>query len=49
MYTSSLHYFPALFALPSNYKLVAAPLFELYDNGKNYGPIISTLPQTLSR
>jgi len=39
----------ALFAVPRNYKLVAAPLFELYDNSQGYGPIISTLPQTLGR
>jgi threonine/homoserine efflux transporter RhtA len=29
--------------------LVAAPLFELYDNSAGYGPIISSLPQALSR
>ncbi|CAD7678042.1 unnamed protein product [Nyctereutes procyonoides] len=34
----------ALFAVPKNYKLVAAPLFELYDNAPGYGPIISSLP-----
>lgn len=39
----------ALFAVPKNYKLVAAPLFELYDNAQGYGPIISSLPQALSR
>ena len=39
----------AFFAVPRNYKLVAAPLFELYDNAQGYGPIISTLPQTLGR
>lgn len=39
----------ALFAVPRNYKLVAAPLFELYDNSAGYGPIISSLPQVLSR
>lgn len=39
----------ALFAVPKNYKLVAAPLFELYDNAPGYGPIISSLPQLLSR
>jgi len=39
----------ALFAVPRNYKLVAAPLFELYDNSSGYGPIISSLPQALSR
>ena len=38
-----------LFAVPSNYKLVAAPLFELFDNARAYGPIISSLPQALSR
>nr|CAD7400977.1 unnamed protein product [Timema poppensis] len=37
----------ALFAVPKNYKLVAAPLFELYDNAQGYGPIISSLPQAL--
>ena len=39
----------ALFSVPRNYKLVAAPLFELYDNSSGYGPIISSLPQLLSR
>lgn len=39
----------ALFAVPKNYKLVAAPLFELFDNAQGYGPIISSLPQALSR
>lgn len=39
----------ALFAVPNNYKLAAAPLFELYDNAPGYGPIISSLPQLLSR
>lgn len=41
--------FLALFAVPKNYKLVAAPLFELYDNSQGYGPIISSLPQALCR
>jgi len=39
----------AYFAVPRNYKLVAAPLFELYDNAQGYGPIISSLPQALAR
>ncbi|CAI5437910.1 unnamed protein product [Caenorhabditis angaria] len=39
----------ATFAVPKNYKLVAAPLFELYDNSAAYGPLISSLPTTLSR
>ncbi|KAF6769232.1 hypothetical protein AHF37_12126 [Paragonimus kellicotti] len=37
------------YSCPSNYKLVAAPLFELFDNARAYGPIISSLPQVLSR
>lgn len=39
----------AQFAVPRNYKLVAAPLFELFDNASGYGPLISSLPQALSR
>ena len=39
----------ALFSVPRNYKLVAAPLFELYDNAAGYGPVIASLPQVLSR
>lgn len=39
----------ASFAVPKNYKLVAAPIFELYDNAQGYGPIISSIPQSLSR
>ena len=38
-----------MFAVPKNYKLVAAPVFELYDNAQGYGPVISSLPSTLSR
>lgn len=37
-----------LFSVPRNYKLVAAPLFELYDNSAGYGPVIASLPQVLS-
>lgn len=39
----------ATFAVPRNYRLVAAPLFELYDNSSSYGPVISSLPQLISR
>ncbi|CDW52089.1 cleavage and polyadenylation specificity factor [Trichuris trichiura] len=39
----------ALFAVPKNYKLVAAPVFELFDNPHSYGPLIASLPQALSR
>ena len=38
-----------LFSVPRNYKLVAAPLFELYENSSGYGPVISSLPQCLSK
>ena len=38
-----------MFHVPRNYKLVAAPLFELYDNAAGYGPVIASLPQNLSR
>lgn len=39
----------AQFAVPSNLKLLAVPLFELYDNPGRYGPTIATLAQALSR
>eukprot|EP01126_Amoeba_proteus_P016565 TRINITY_DN1768_c0_g2_i6.p1 TRINITY_DN1768_c0_g2~~TRINITY_DN1768_c0_g2_i6.p1 ORF type:complete len:148 (-),score=25.11 TRINITY_DN1768_c0_g2_i6:50-493(-) len=38
-----------VFAVPKNLKLLAVPLFELYDNCSRYGPVISSLPQSLSR
>ncbi|CAI0403541.1 unnamed protein product [Linum tenue] len=37
------------FAVPKNLKLLVVPLFELYDNVQRYGPVISTIPQQLSR
>jgi hypothetical protein len=37
------------FAVPKNYKLVAVPLFEIYDHVQRYGPVISSIPQLLSR
>ncbi|GAQ91558.1 cleavage and polyadenylation specificity factor subunit 5 [Klebsormidium nitens] len=37
------------FAVPKNLKLLAVPLFELYDNVQRYGPVISSIPQQLSR
>jgi cleavage and polyadenylation specificity factor subunit 5 len=30
-------------------KLLAVPLFELYENASRYGPVISSLPQALAR
>jgi len=38
-----------VFAVPSNRVLRAVPLFELFDNASRYGPLISGLPQMLSR
>lgn len=37
------------FQVPKNLRLLAVPLFELYDNVQRYGPIISAIPQMLSR
>ncbi|XP_053209447.1 cleavage and polyadenylation specificity factor subunit 5-like [Panonychus citri] len=37
------------FIVPRNYRLVAAPVFELFDNAQGYGHIIASLPQALSR
>lgn len=39
----------ALFTVPKNYKLVAIPLFELYDSAPGHGPIVSCLLQLLNR
>lgn len=36
-------------AVPKNMKLLAIPLFELYDNSARYGPQLSALPHLLSR
>ncbi|KAJ3181925.1 hypothetical protein HDU85_003442 [Gaertneriomyces sp. JEL0708] len=38
-----------LLSVPKNMKLLAVPLFELYDNAARYGPQLSALPHTLSR
>eukprot|EP01104_Vermistella_antarctica_P011044 TRINITY_DN302_c0_g1_i1.p1 TRINITY_DN302_c0_g1~~TRINITY_DN302_c0_g1_i1.p1 ORF type:complete len:337 (+),score=104.67 TRINITY_DN302_c0_g1_i1:151-1161(+) len=37
------------FAVPSNLKIVAVPLFELYDNPYRYGTLVAAIPQLLSR
>eukprot|EP00199_Chlamydomonas_sp_CCMP681_P006103 CAMPEP_0119112398 /NCGR_PEP_ID=MMETSP1180-20130426/40085_1 /TAXON_ID=3052 ORGANISM="Chlamydomonas cf sp, Strain CCMP681" /NCGR_SAMPLE_ID=MMETSP1180 /ASSEMBLY_ACC=CAM_ASM_000741 /LENGTH=203 /DNA_ID=CAMNT_0007099885 /DNA_START=113 /DNA_END=724 /DNA_ORIENTATION=+ len=39
----------AVLAVPSNLRLVAVPLTELYDNLARYGPVISSIPLLLSR
>eukprot|EP00271_Cylindrocystis_brebissonii_P016951 TRINITY_DN4202_c0_g1_i1.p1 TRINITY_DN4202_c0_g1~~TRINITY_DN4202_c0_g1_i1.p1 ORF type:complete len:198 (+),score=34.48 TRINITY_DN4202_c0_g1_i1:556-1149(+) len=37
------------FAIPRNLKLLAVPLFDLFDNVSRYGPVISSIPLHLSR
>ena len=37
------------FAVPKNLKLLAVPLFELYENAARYGPVIAAIPPLLSR
>mmetsp|Transcript_25243 Transcript_25243/g.34784 ORF Transcript_25243/g.34784 Transcript_25243/m.34784 type:complete len:132 (-) Transcript_25243:305-700(-) len=37
------------FAVPKNFKLLAVPLFELYDKKERYGPSIASIPHLLSR
>ncbi|KAL4858339.1 Insulin-degrading enzyme-like 1 [Chlorella vulgaris] len=36
-------------SVPKNMRLVAVPLFEVYDNIARYGPVISAIPALLSR
>ena len=36
-------------SVPKNMKLLAVPLFELYDNSPRYGPQLSAIPHLLSR
>ncbi|KAJ3100031.1 hypothetical protein HDU96_010479 [Phlyctochytrium bullatum] len=38
-----------LLSVPKNMRLLAVPLFELYDNAARYGPQLSALPHLLSR
>lgn len=38
-----------LLSVPKNMKLLAVPLFELYDNAPRYGPQLSAIPHYLSR
>ncbi|ONK54898.1 uncharacterized protein A4U43_UnF9920 [Asparagus officinalis] len=37
------------FVVPRNMKLLAVPIRQLHDNCKTYGPIISGIPQLLSK
>ncbi|PSC73920.1 Zinc-peroxisomal [Micractinium conductrix] len=36
-------------SVPKNMRLVAVPLFEMYDNSPRYGPVIASIPSLLSR
>ncbi|KAI9328665.1 nucleotide hydrolase-domain-containing protein [Zopfochytrium polystomum] len=38
-----------LLSVPKNMKLLAVPLFELYENAQRYGPQLAALPHMLSR
>ena len=38
-----------VFAVPRNLKLLAVPLFDLFDNAARYGPLISSIPHLASR
>lgn len=38
-----------LLTVPKNMKLIAVPLFELYQHEDKYGKIISNIPMLLSR
>ncbi|CAG8459130.1 6876_t:CDS:2 [Funneliformis geosporum] len=38
-----------ILSVPKNMKLLAVPLFELYDNAQRYGPQLSAIPHLLSR
>lgn len=40
---------PEVLSVPKNMKLLAVPLFELYDNTQRYGPQLSAIPHLLSR
>ena len=41
--------FIEVLSVPKNMKLLAVPLFELYDNTARYGPQLSAIPHLLSR
>ncbi len=38
-----------LVQIPRNFKIVAVPLFDLYENSSRYGAILASLPGLLSR
>lgn len=40
---------PVSHQVPKNFKLLAVPLFELYDNLLRYGPVLASIPTMVSR
>ena len=44
-----MHEVIEVLSVPKNMKLLAVPLFELYDNTARYGPQLSAIPHLLSR
>ena len=38
-----------MFSVPKNLKLVAVPLFDLFENSARFGPVISAIPHLLGR
>ncbi|KAK4054909.1 hypothetical protein OIV83_000833 [Microbotryomycetes sp. JL201] len=47
--THSIRICQSVFNVPKNMKLVALPLFELYDNAIRYGPALAAIPHLLSK
>ena len=39
----------AVFRVPDDFRLVAVPLFELYDNAQRYGNVVASVPHIVSR
>lgn len=35
--------------IPTNLQLVAVPLYELYENAANFGPVVAAVPQMIAR
>ena len=35
--------------VPTNLRLIAVPLYELYDNAANFGPVIAAVPHMIGR
>jgi len=35
--------------VPTNLRLIAVPLYELYDNAANFGPVVAAVPHMIGR